>query len=177
MQNISEITVHSIDLSEYGKTPAGDPLFRVVWSPTRIEKVWWRETKQVFEVKTYPNAEAWVLEKWQSGLDYAGPKDAYAELQKRMPVNMEYPTDGEYSECMRFPNNESVSMAKKAVEMLLYGTTHITEKERIEALRLREELKEKEADDRTSAMIRDAFATNWSGKRVSLYDTAGNVIN
>ena len=176
MQNISEIIVHSIDLSEYGKTPAGDPLFRIVWAPSRIEKVWWRETKQIMEIKMYPNAEAWVLEKWQSGLEFAGTPETFANIQTKLSVNMDYPADGEYSECMRFPNNESVSMAKKAVEMLLYGTTRMTEKERIQALRLREELKEKEADDRTSAMIRDAFAPNWSGKRVSLYDAAGNII-
>jgi hypothetical protein len=91
MQNISEITVHAIDLSEFGKTPAGDPLFRVVWGPSRIEKVWWRETKQIFELKTYPNKEAWVLEKWQSGLEWAGTPETFANLQAKMPSTWSTP--------------------------------------------------------------------------------------
>ncbi len=177
MQSLSEITIHSIDLSGFGKTPGDLPLFRVVWGPSRMEKVWWRETKQIFELKTYPNGENWILEKWQSGLDWAGTPESFANLQARMPINMEYPTDGEYAECMVFPTNESVSMANKAVEMLLYGTTQMTQKERIEALKLREELKEKDADERASQMIRDALAPNWSGKRVNLYDAAGNIIH
>lgn len=125
----------------------------------------------------YPNREHWILEKWMSGLDWAGTPAAFDQLQAKMPIAMEYPTDGEYAECMAFPNNESVSMAKKAVEMLLHGTTNITEKERIQALRLREELKEKDLDERTSAAIKDVLDPQWAGKRVKLYDAAGNIIH
>ena len=78
---------------------------------------------------------------------------------------------------MRFPNNESVSMARKAVEMLLHGKTHITEAERIQALKLREEMKEKDQEQKVSDMIRDALSPQYSGKRVKLYDPAGNVIH
>jgi hypothetical protein len=177
MQNLSEITVHAVDLSEFGKTPAGLPLFRVVWAPTRIEKCWYRETKQIFELQMYPNREEWVLEKWMSGLDWAGTKEGFEQMSAKMPIGMEYPTDGEYAECMAFPNNEAVSMAKKAVELLMYGKTRITEKERIQALRLREELKEKDATQKTSDAIHDVLGENWKGKRVKLYDAAGNIIH
>jgi hypothetical protein len=177
MQNLAEITVHAVDLSEFGKTPGGLPLFRVVWSPSRIEKVWYRETKQLFELQMYPDSEAWVLEKWMSGLDYAGTPSSHAAQMEKSPINMEYPADGEYAECMRFPNNESVSMVKKAVEMLLYGTTNITEKERIQALKLREELKEKDIDAQAEAAIKDCLSPNYSGQRVKLYDAAGNMIH
>lgn len=177
MQNKSELTIHSIDLSSFGKTPSGAPLFRVVWAPNRVEKLHYRVTKQMFEVKMYPDCENWVLEKWMSALDYAGPKDSFEQQQMKSEINMEYPADGEYAECMRFPTNESVSMAPHAVEFLLYGKTNITEKERIQALKLREELKEKDSDERTSAMIRDALDPQWSGTRVKLYDAAGNFIN
>jgi hypothetical protein len=176
MQNIREITVHAVDLSEFGKTPAGLSLFRVVWGPSRIEKFWYRETKQLFDAPMYPDCEAWVLEKWQSALDFAGTPDAFARQLKDSTITMEYPIDGEYSECMRFPSNESVSMAKKAVEMLVYGKTNITEAERIQALRLREEMKEKDIDQKTSDMIRDALSPQYSGNRVKLYDAAGNTI-
>lgn len=177
MQNLSEITVHAVDLSEFGKTPAGLPLFRVVWGKSRIEKFWYRETKQLFDVPMYPDCEAWVLEKWQSALDYAGTPDAFARQLKNSTITMEYPADGEYSECMRFPSNESVSMAPKAVEMLLYGKTNITEAERIQALKMREEMKEKDLDQKTSDAIRDVLDPQYSGKRVKLYDAAGNTIN
>jgi hypothetical protein len=177
MQNLNEITVHAVDLSEFGKNPAGLPVFRVVWAPTRLEKIWFRETKQVQDLLRYPNCEEWVLEKWMSGLDYAGTPAAWAEVQKKSPINLEYPTDGEYAECMRFPNNESVSMAKKAVELLVYGKTNITETERRLALQLREELKEKDLDTKTSDMIKDALDPQWSGKRVKLYDAVGNMIH
>src|SRR5258708_2847964 len=177
MQKASEITSHAVDLSEFGKTASGLPLFRVIWGPSRIEKIWFRETKQVQDLLRYPNCEEWVLEKWMSGLDYAGTPTAWAEVQGKFPINLEYPTDGEYAECMRFPNNESVSMAKKAVELLIYGKTNITEAERILALKLREELKEKDLDQKTSDMIRDALSPNWSGNRVKLYDAAGNTIH
>jgi hypothetical protein len=177
MQNKSEITIHTIDLSEFGKTPSGLPLFRVVLGSTRIEKCSWRETKQIFEILMYPNCEEWVLEKWMSGLDFAGTPEAFAGLQRRAPINMDYPTEGEYVECMRFPTNESVSMAPKAVELLLYGTTRITEAERIQALKLREELKEKDLEQKTSDMIRDVLSPQYSGKRVKLYDAAGNTIH
>jgi hypothetical protein len=177
MQNITEITVHEIDLSRFGKTPSGAPLFRVVWGPSRVEKLWYRETQQLIEAKMYPQSEEWVLEKWMSGLDWAGTPENFATQQSKMTINMEYPADGEYGECMRFPNNDAVSMAPMCVEMLLYGTTNVTEAERIAAIKLREEMKEKDADERASAMIRDALgATNWSGKRVKLYDAAGNTI-
>jgi hypothetical protein len=177
MQNLLEITIHAVDLSEFGKNPAGLSIFRVVWGPSRLEKIWFRETKQVQDLLRYPNCEEWVLEKWMSGLDYAGTPTAWAELQRKSPINLEYPTDGEYAECMRFPNNESVSMAKKAVELLVYGKTNITEAERRIALKLREELKEKDLDQKTSDMIKDALDPQWSGKRVKLYDAAGNTIH
>jgi hypothetical protein len=177
MQNVKDLKIHPIDLSEYGKTPTGEPLFRVVWAPTRVEKCWWRETKQFFDVQTYPDCEMWVLEKWMSGLDYAGTPSEFATQIVRSPVGMEYPTDGEYAECMRFPDNEAVSMVKKAVELLLYGKTNITEKERIQALRLREELKERDLDQKTSDAIKDVLDPQWNGKRVKLYDSAGNIIH
>ena len=89
MQKASELTIHSVDLSAYGKTPAGDPLFRVVWAPTRIEKCWWRETKQLFDVQMYPECEQWILEKWMSGLDFAGTPEGFASQQEKMPLSME----------------------------------------------------------------------------------------
>jgi len=177
MQNASEITIHAIDLSEFGKTPSGLPLWRVVWAPTRIEKCWWRETKQMFEVKMYPDREEWILEKWMSALDFAGTPEGHAQMLAKAPISMEYPTDGEYAESMAFPNNEAVGMAKKAVEMLMHGKTNITEKERIQALRLREELKEKDLDAKTADAIKDVLDPQWSGKRVKLYDAAGNTIH
>lgn len=177
MQSKNDLKIHAVDLSAFGKTPTGDPLFRVVWAPGRIEKCWWKETKQLFDVQMYPECEQWVLEKWMSALDYAGPPEGYASQHAKMPIAMEYPADGEYAECMRFPNNESVSMAAKAVELLVYGKTNITEKERIQALRLREEMKEKDQDEQTSAAIKDVLDPQWSGKRVKLYDAAGNTIH
>jgi hypothetical protein len=177
MQNKSELIIHTVDLSKYGKNPAGNPIFRVVWGPSRVEKFFYRHTQQVIEAKTYPDCEMWVLEKWMSALDFAGTKEDFDRQQKKLEINMEYPADGEYAECMRFPTNESVSMATQAVEMLLYGKANVTEKERIQALKLREELKEKDADERASAMIRDALDPQWAGNRVKLYDAAGNFIN
>lgn len=177
MQANTDLIIHPVDLSAYGKTPSGDPLFRVVWSTSRVEKLFYRVTKQLVEVKTYPQSEEWVLEKWMSALDYAGPKDSFEQQQMKSEINMEYPAGGEYAECMKFPTNDSVSMAPAAVEMLLYGKANVTEKERIQALRLREELKEKDIDNRTSAAIRDALDPQYSGTRVKLYDAAGNFIN
>jgi hypothetical protein len=177
MQNVSEITVHAVDLSEFGKTLSGLPLYRVVWGPTRMEKVWFRETRQIMTLEMYPHCELWVLEKWMSGLDWAGTAEAFERQQDKSPISMEYPTLGEYAESMRFPNNESVSMVKKAVEMLEYNTTNITEAERILALKLREEMKEKDLEQKTSDCINDAMTPNWSGKRVKLYDAAGNTIH
>ena len=176
MQSKSELIVHPVDLSAYGKTPSGAPLFRVVWAASRVEKLSYRITKQLFELKMYPQSEEWVLEKWMSALDYAGPKDSFEQQQMKSEINTEYPADGEYAECMRFPTNESVSMAPRAIEMLLHGKTNITEKERLQALKLREELKEKDLDNRTSAAISDALSPQYSGKRVKLYDAAGNMI-
>jgi hypothetical protein len=79
------------------------PLFRVVWGPSRIEKVWWRETKQIFELKTYPNKSVGTGEVAERTL--SGPEHlrTFANLQAKMPINMEYPADGEYAECMEFP--------------------------------------------------------------------------
>jgi hypothetical protein len=177
MQNASEITIHAIDLSRFGKTPSGLPLFRVVWGKSRVEKLWYRETRQLLDLPMYQDCEEWVLEKWLSAMDYAGTPDAFARQQERSPINMEYPPDGEYVECMRFPTNESVNMAPHAVELLMYGKTNITEAERIQALKLREEIKEKDIDQKTSDMIRDALSPQWSGNRVKLYDAAGNMIH
>lgn len=180
MQNASEIKIHEINLSEFGKTPAGENLFRVVWAPTRTEKVLVKSRDEVVELLRYPGEECWLLEKWKSGFDWAGTLTQHANMCSMAPISMDYPADGEYERCdVSFPDNQAVvGFARLYVQYLVLGTVKCTEKERIKALRLREELKEKEADTRSEDMIHDMIGTmNWKGKRVKLYDPSGNIIH
>jgi hypothetical protein len=179
MQAKSELIIHPIDLSEFGKNPAGNPIYRVVWGPSRTEKVLIKSRNELAELKRYPNQECWILEKWQSALDWAGPRDSHEERCAKSHIAMDYPEDGEYEQCDgAFPDQESVfGFARLFVHFLVMGKVNYTEKERQRALKLREQIKEDDLDQKTSDAISDVLSTpTWAGKRVKLYDAAGNMI-
>lgn len=182
MQNPKEILIHDIDLSEFGKTPTGDSMFRVVWGPSRTEKILVKRRikNPVIEAKRYPNEELWILEKWQSALDWAGTPAGHASMCSGAPIEMEYPADGEYERCdVSFPNNEAVrEFAALYVRFLVMGKTEFTEQDRMKALKLREQIKEDDITERTSEAIHDVLSgPNYAGNRVKLYDAAGNIIH
>jgi hypothetical protein len=180
MQSTKEIMIHEIDLSEFGKTPKGDPLFRVVWAPTRTEKVLIKGRDKVVELKRYPNEECWLLEKWKSAYDWAGTREGHRNMCFGAPIAMEYPEDGEYERCdVSFPDGDAVKgFAALYVQYLVMGTVNYTEKDRLKALKLREQMKEQDIDEKTSDAINDVLsAPTWAGQRVKLYDAAGNIIH
>lgn len=118
-----------ISLKHHGVNGSGDPLFRVVWSPTRFYMVGGSHTDydgdpspdRVVEAREkdpnvlrrevgyrllplYPGPGRWILELWKSAVAFTGCTPDQYEIQYRDPVTLlltlgPYPSQGEYCQC------------------------------------------------------------------------------
>ncbi len=84
----------------YGRTPFGEPRYRMVWAAARLERCggewvdWdaglstaerlegtqraWRRTVQLRWVPKYPGEECWLIERWLPAASYGTPEQWYA---------------------------------------------------------------------------------------------------
>lgn len=93
-------------LAKYGTNPFGEPMFRVVWLPSRcyLNGGYW-ETTQEFTYKRVPkygiNEHKWVLEKWLPASQYGSPEwwDFQTSGNEGFLGCGPFPTYGEY-ECV-----------------------------------------------------------------------------
>ena len=116
-------------LRRFGANPFGENLYRVVYSDTRKHLVGgtWKEysgkpandaevvahgrdpnfLREVTEyrwIPLYPQFHGWVIEKWLSGLEFAGTPFSYDLLQADTAsglLPLPYPTRGEYVESQK----------------------------------------------------------------------------
>ncbi len=98
MQARSELRIYPVDLREYGLTPFGESLYRVVWSDSR-QSVAFRADKRLVTPKYQHGAESelqekWILEKWLSAKQYYGmDAETWDSLQKAAPQKNVYTTE------------------------------------------------------------------------------------
>ncbi len=122
MQPLSEIRVHPVKLSEFGTTPTGADVYRVVWADSR-KSVAYRGNNKLVTDKYQHGAESdlrgkWVLEKWLSAAMYYGMSaEMWNALQKTAPELQQYSPD-QQREINRFLDTLSAEM-RNSVESQL----------------------------------------------------------
>lgn len=156
MQSELDIVIHSVDLSGRGLTPSGKPVFRVVFAPTRIDKVLNKETGEIVQMRRY-SEEGWVLEKWTDAETYAGAREAWETVNLAANVSMEYPADGEYEAVYSFSPGEDVTHADFIAKVMNFDRENFTFAERRLALKLKKEMDAKEVDRQRDEIIDRAF--------------------
>lgn len=98
MQASTELRVHPVDLSEFGSTPHGADVYRVVWADSR-KSVAYRGDKKIVTDKYQHGAESelrgkWILEKWLSAEMYYGmDAGTWDSLQRTAPEVQQYSPD------------------------------------------------------------------------------------
>lgn len=144
-------------LKSFGLNPYNEPLFRVVWGPSRLILIGaaWQDhigpiptdqeiaaagkdtsllsVKEEFRwVPKYP--EVWVLERWLTPVQYGGPPAVWDRDERESEVKFgPYPNRGEYEECYQFQTEPPYSAVERVIQMLVYGSQY-TQAERKQAL-------------------------------------------
>lgn len=102
----------------WGKTPAGKPLYRIVWSDSRQYRIGgcWGDNGEIEYrwAPYYAGLHCWVLEKWLSAREFAGTKEDWEQSQ----INQElaehgiavftmgpYPSSGWYEHLYTYPSD------------------------------------------------------------------------
>ena len=152
MQPIADITVNNIDLSARGMTGTGLPLFRVVWAPSRLDRVHNKESGELCSLPRYED-KGWVLEKWSPPEVYAGTREAFEASMSAMSVAMEYPSEGEYEACYAFEHGEDVEKAHFVAKVMNFDRENFTFADRRLALQLKAEMDAKEVDQKRDDII------------------------
>ena len=97
-------------MAGYGENLFGQPIYRLVYSDSRTDLVggkWPDGNCEYREVPRYPAIKGqWIMEKWVSAEDYAGPREAYEMQQLDIESGLytcgPYPHRGEYTHCHTF---------------------------------------------------------------------------
>lgn len=164
MQSPSSITFHPVDLTRHGKTPAGDPLWRVVWSDSRRQS---EEFEGVVhhDEPMYPLTHGkWILERWYPDEKYVGMNKAAYEAMFQGPMfgkaYLPYPDGGEY-ECKEIfgssVDQQAVDQAVAHHEYTLRNQDVGDPERRVIAQR---EVKEKAIDSLYETELDKAFGEN-----------------
>lgn len=157
MQPLADIIVKNIDLSARGLNPAGLPVFRVVWAPSRMDRVLNKENSDMVTLPRYDD-QGWVLEKWSTPEVYAGTKEAFEASVSASPVAMEYPSDGEYEACYAFGHEEEVEKAEFIAKVMNFDRENFTFADRRLALQMKAEMDAKEVDQKRDDIIDRAMS-------------------
>jgi len=104
MLSAPAVVHHPTPLARFGLTPYGDPLYRIVFAPSRRSCVFgeWPDgrTEARYE-RRYPGVgDRWVLERWLPAAEYARCDEATWNL--RFSILGPYPARGEYEQCHVF---------------------------------------------------------------------------
>jgi hypothetical protein len=128
MQSTKEIKFHPLDLGEFGKTPAGLPLYRVVWADSRTSTLIYQNQRHEMErYAEYPaNAGMpapsghWILEKWQSAREiYKMTREEFNRFmsdQSAEGATEEWPVDGDYELAHIFAAEVSMEEMRMGIE-------------------------------------------------------------
>jgi hypothetical protein len=120
-------------LRHFGTNPYSEPIWRVIWAPSRMRMIGGRHTERdskpspdreilargrdISVVREwvgykwypmYPKKECYVLEKWLSSVEYGGSKASYEASQRDPDTGLlvcgPYPERGEYFGAFWFPS-------------------------------------------------------------------------
>jgi hypothetical protein len=110
---------YPMPLGKYGKSPFGEPIFRVVYAPS-VRKIvggkWPDGYIGYRQPKAYPHLKGWIIEKWLSAFDDTRMTESMYERQYKdehgLLLTGPYPTRGRYVLCEElsgnFPTNHQV---------------------------------------------------------------------
>ena len=117
MQPLLELRLHPVDLREFGVTPSGANIYRMVWADSR-KSVAFRGDKRITTAKYQHSAESelagkWILEKWLSAMEYYGmTAEKWETLQRVAPERVKY-TPAKQSEIGKFLQGLPDDMRRK----------------------------------------------------------------
>ena len=177
-------------MRQFGITPSGGNLYRVILSTSRMEMVGgkWPDGRIEYRwVPRYPTPAAfWVLEKWLSAEDYAGPESQWLpDFESGLFTLGPYPKDGEYEMVFGWPTDlePGASQVAAVIQYLEYKRRNYTANDYLRALE--DDVAKKKADwlDRNMYIMRDAIRTkacrptpsNPKGKTLTADDMKFNV--
>lgn len=154
-------------LRGFGTNPFGQPLYRCVWSMSRLHQIGGQfpdGTREYRWVPLYPvtplTPPHWALEKWLSAVEFAGPRELYEAdvdpVSGLIPTGP-YPTMGEYAHCYSFPVDApvTISMIEAQIMRIEAGRRYSFAENR--QAHLDEEAKRRRAhDNRIADIVRDS---------------------
>jgi hypothetical protein len=152
-----------------GRNLYGEPNYRLVWGPSRLEWMGGKfEAKEfggahvgVHRVPRY-HADEWVLERWLSPLEI-GSKEAWDARTERIDGHTveplgPYPSRGDYEAVTSFPPVIELNMAVADILTQVVNRSRATRRaDRAGAIRKRMEKKESEWSSWADDVISDAF--------------------
>jgi hypothetical protein len=121
-------------LSGCGLNPFGENIWRIVYAPSRRSLVR-QSAKRHIWMRTYPQAGvAWVLEKWKSAFEFAGPRERWES--SGIGVLGDYPSRGEYELAHIFyPAPASIGHVKQMITLTEAGPAKFSANENKNAIR------------------------------------------
>jgi hypothetical protein len=164
MQPDFELRFHPLDLSRFGKTPKGKPMYRIVWADTRKSTCFYmgkRYTLPRYQHGDEASASGkWVMEKWVPAEKLLGmTAEQYGQMQSAMPhmAYEKYPVDGDYELSYVFHSghvDEQRIVALLAAHEQRFANTTATE--RTQQVKDREEQKEVATGQKFDALYDEA---------------------
>ena len=124
--SVSSLQHFPVQLSGFGKNPYGEALYRVVFSPSRRYLVigeWPDGSRCARLAEKYHVGPRWVLEGWQSALDFHSPGKEDWDLNKA-PTLGPWPSRGEYELIYVFHETPTLGLIEKLISMQRYGHEH-----------------------------------------------------
>ena len=123
---IASLQHFPVQLKQFGENPYGDPLYRVVFSPSRRYLVcgeWPDGSRCARWAEKYHVGPRWVLEGWQSALEFhaAGREDWDRSKAETLGP---WPSRGEYELIHVFHETPVLGLIEKLVSMQRYGHEH-----------------------------------------------------
>ena len=115
-----------VQLSQFGENPYGGPLYRVVSSPSRRYLVCgeWPDGSRCFRwANNYHVGNRWVLEGWQSALDFSPAGREDWDLKQAATLGP-WPERGEYTLIEVFYDTPTLGLIEKLISMSRYGHEH-----------------------------------------------------
>ena len=141
MQSPLEIRFHPADLSIFGRSPGGLPLYRVVWADSRITKLF--HDSEVLELPFYGpdtlTSGQWILERWLPPERYIGMTrekfETFVESQRgedgELPPTEAWPSQGEYELADIFSGHVDVEEIREAIAKTEHDFNHLSPFERV----------------------------------------------
>lgn len=137
MQDNTAVKIHPLDLSQYGLNPDGEPIYRVVWADSRVEKA--EKDGRIHEIQLYEGIAQgkWVLEKWIPVELYLGmTAEQYREKCRQEGVAMEIPVTGTYQMAGGvFPGEVTARLAHLWASQINFDQANFTPADRARAYR------------------------------------------